>query len=159
MVVEVLVTGHLGRDVIGGFGVVFTLIARKRKIVEIIRAGNLLDLMIKLVGPGETRVLAGNHGVSGASARDLASTVPDSRISLGAIGVHVNPILARLLQRKCQVRRIYFDDVTIIKVAQSHNDRPLRQLQLQRVVIQIEKCNAGFRVDTDCGRTYMQLGS
>src|SRR6516225_750463 len=85
IVIEVLVPGHLARDVVGGFGSIFAIIALGAPLVEVVAARNLHDLVFELVGTAEGGALAGHDGVGVSTARSLSVALPDSSESLCSI--------------------------------------------------------------------------
>ena len=53
VVIQVLVAGHLRRNIIGGFSAIFAMVALKRPIVEIIGARQLCDVIVQLIAASE----------------------------------------------------------------------------------------------------------
>src|SRR5579864_7126498 len=46
--VEIFISGHLARNIVGRVGAIFTVVALKRPVVEIIRPGNLAEIVIQI---------------------------------------------------------------------------------------------------------------
>jgi hypothetical protein len=81
--------------------------------------------------------LAQPVGVSSAGYLSIAA--PHTRSGLIAIFIHVNPIFARLIYIKREVRSVHFEGVIGIQVTNPEKYRPHRNAQLGNVVFEIKK--------------------
>jgi hypothetical protein len=63
VLIQVLITGHVAGDVVGGFRAVFILIAAEGKLIKVVIGRQLPNLMIKLVGARKYCTLSGNYVV------------------------------------------------------------------------------------------------
>ncbi len=136
---------------------IFTLVAIECELVKIVIGGHLVDFVIQLISTREPGSLTRNHVVRVPAASGFAATTPNRGIGLASIGIHINPIFAVTLYLKCQIRRVDFEVIFIVEVPHADDNGPLRQLQLGGVVIDIKKCNAGFRIHANRSRTGLQF--
>jgi hypothetical protein len=125
---------------------ILALITIESPFIEIIAIGDLFNVMIQLVGASKARSLIGNHDVRVSATSRLSSAVPNRRIRFVSIRSHVNAIFTSALDLEGQVWSIHFEMIFIVEVPDSHNDGPLRQLQLGCAVIEIKEGEASFRI-------------
>ena len=73
--------------------------------------------------------------------------------------VNVDPVFAGALQIERQIGSVHFDQIAVIEMAHSQDQRAFRQAQLHGAVIEIEHGHAGFRRQSYCGRAHVQFGA
>jgi hypothetical protein len=157
--VEVGGAGHFGRNVIRGLGVIFAFVALGGKIIEIVGVWYLGNFVIELVCASEACALASDHKVRRAATSRLCATMPDHSIGFISIRAHIDSIFAGALNLECQIRRIDFKLVFVIEMADPHDDRPLRQLQLGSAIVEIQERNAGLGIHANRSRACLQLSA
>jgi hypothetical protein len=110
-----------------------------------------------LVRAREACALSSNHQVRRAATGGFGATVPDGGIGFIPVGAHVDPIITGALNLEREVRRIDFELVFIIEMADAHDDRALGQLYLGGAIVEIQECDAGLRIHANRGRACLQF--
>ncbi len=100
--------------------------------------------MIEFVGAGEGGALSCDDGIGIASTGRFSAAFPDRGEGLVAVTIDVDAIFTRPLDCEGEIWSINFEQVSVIEMAYSQFDRAQREAQLQIVVIEIEKGDAGF---------------
>ena len=173
VVVEIFVARHLTRDVAGGFGPILAAVAVHRPAVEAIVAREPINFVVewlvilRVVTLGvvascaavKNGLLIGHDGVVVAATERFAAAVENLDGGGAALCVDIHAVFTDVLNLEREVRSVHLDHVVIVEMADIQNHGPLRQTQLGRAIIEIEKREAGLAADADGRRSHMQFAA
>ena len=137
--VEIFVTHHIARNVSCGYRALLALIARGGPVVEIVPARKALGVVVQLVAAGEGVSLSRIQIVGASATRDLAAAA--SNVDKGRVSVRINcdPICTGTQNRECDIRSVHFEGFVFVKFPHVEEERPLRELDLSCLVVQIQE--------------------
>ena len=142
MVIEIVIADHIVRKVLRGTRRIVTVIAILGPGIEVIEGVNRLDIGGKRIGPAECASLPGAQVVGLAIAGGLAFAHADAHHCVAAVRTRLHAIAARLHDRERLVRRIDLEGVVLVEPAYRNIDRAGSQLDLNRIVIQVQERDA-----------------
>ncbi len=148
--IKVFVSGHFARNVVGGIGAIFALIAVEGPAIKIIATGNLAKIVIQMIGTGEGGALPGDDGVGETAARNLAASVPYGQFSSIAIGIHIDAELAGLEHGEGDVGRVDLISIFVVYMQDADDQRTLRQANLSGVVTDLKQCDPSLGTQAEC---------
>src|ERR1700751_3696545 len=102
--------------------------------------------MVEIISAVEDGLLASDDGVRITAPCGLGTSVPDCSHGLVAIRIDVDAILARRLNRECQIWRIHLKKITVIEGTYADEECAERQSQLAVMIVQIEEGQTRFGV-------------
>src|SRR6516162_9194915 len=119
VIVEILITDYVFRDIAFGDGVVFAKVALVTPRIEIVFTGNRLDVGIERIRTGEEALLFGMNGISRTAAGDFALALSDANVSSVACLIDVETVASGPKNGKSQIRSIDLDGLVLGHAANS----------------------------------------
>ena len=120
VVVKIVVTNYIGREVMRGAGIIVAMIAGFRPTVKLICVADLLYVGVQRIGAAERAGLSGVQCVGLTVACSLALAFPDGDDGVAAIFAGIESVVSGLRDGECQVWRVDFEVVIVLQVA--HGD-------------------------------------
>ena len=141
--VEIGRAGDVLGDVLTGGRLLPLPLSSCRPAVELIRGAERRARIAHCRGAGERDHLLGADGERLSAARRLR--LPRAHLDDGRVAgvVDLDPIIARLLQRQRDIRRIDLVGLIGLDIAHVHEERAGGELHLRRAVIEIEERESG----------------
>ena len=159
VLVEIFIADHVGRHVAGRGGALFARFAGRAKAVEVVGRWDIIGCRIRQVVPGEAVRRTGADRIRPAFADDVGLTFAHRRDRHRPVGAGRDAVPARLCDREGEVRRVNFDHVLRGETPHTHAKRPLGQLQLCRLVIEIGERDTGLAVEPERDAADVQFGT
>jgi hypothetical protein len=89
IIIEILIAGHVGRNILGATDAILVFIATQAPAAEGVLGADPADVIAELIDSRKCALLAFGETIGISRARNLAFTAPDGRNRLIAIGIHV----------------------------------------------------------------------
>ena len=159
VVVEILVADDIVRHVLRRPRIVPASVSAIGPIVELIRIAKLIHLGVQIVRPTERAARSGLQRIALPIPGRFALAFSNRDHGVGAVCARLHPITARLVDRERQIRRVDFENIVLVQFPHANVDRARRKLDLNRVIIQIQKREAGIGIQTNHCRPQLQLGA
>src|SRR5882757_3787472 len=115
------------------------MIAAVRPVIERVWAANLDNIGAELISTGERSALPRVNGEVLTITGRFALALANADNGIRAVFAGFKAIAAALVNGKCLVGRVNFEDVVVIQVAHVDVERARGELKLGRTVIQIQK--------------------
>ncbi len=119
----------------------------------------MLDVGVKAVGAGESGALSGMHGEGLASTSGFAFALADGDGGVVAVGTGLDAIVSCAENRECLVGGIHFEGIVVAEAAHGDVDGAGTELDLHRVVIEVQERKSSIRCETDDSGSELDLGS
>jgi hypothetical protein len=104
VIVEVFIADHVRRNIARRFEPVFTPVAFHSPFLKVIRLRERLLVIVHLIRPGESVLLAGSGVVSLATGRHFSRAAFDVNRAGISIWAYVHPVFPWAQNRKSQIR-------------------------------------------------------
>ena len=157
VLVQVFVANHVAGNVTCGLGALFAAIAVTAPIIEIIVAGNRVDIGNKLVCAGKNSALVRVDRKCLASAGHFAFPRADRHNGGVPFLADIQAIIARTKQIERQIRRVNLKSLVVIQMTQMDGDAAFIQANLGDIVVQVEKGKTGFAPQANRRRSDVQF--
>ena len=157
IVIEVVIADNVARDVAGGLGVLFAIVAAAAPGVKFVATAGSPAVIGQRVRAAESCAVAGVHVVVGAAAGGFTFSGAHGNRRRVAVGIDIDAVFAGALQREGQIWRVDFIGVATIEPAHEHVHRALRQLNLHGAIVKIQECNSCLAADANRGAADMQF--
>ncbi len=116
-----------------------TLISAMTPVIEVVRVIDLLHIDVERVGPAECGSLPALQFVSLTAPGGLGGAIADADHGVASVGAGLDAIVPGLEDGKRLVGRVDLEVVIFADPPHRNIDRARGQLDLNRVVIQIQK--------------------
>jgi hypothetical protein len=143
IVIEIFITNHIVGQIARRTGVVVAPLTALSPSVKLVRVTDLLHVGIQRVAPAERSSLPGMDRVSLPVACGLALSVSRSNHRVAAIFACLEAVVPGPLNAECQIGRVDFNGIVLIKPPHANIYRSGCKLDLDCVVIKIQKRAAG----------------
>ena len=147
--IEIVIADHVGRKILRRARILEAMVASLRPDIEIIRLVYRLDVGINLVvviaSAAECPALSAAQRKALPAAVGFAIAFTHADHGVISIIAGFEAIVPRLQCRKRQIRRIDFEVVVAPESPHGHIECARRELELDRVVVEIEEGKSGHR--------------
>ena len=159
VVIEIFVADYIVRKILCRTGIVVTMIAVVGPIVEGIRIVEVGHFGIELIGAAECSSLPAVQAKILAVAGGFALTFANADDRVITVGAGLHAIMSRLNNRECLVRGVDLEVIISAEPAYGDADGSRRKLNLNRLVVEIQKRKTSIGRHTDHGRSELNFGT
>src|SRR5262245_35569442 len=142
VVVEILVTNDIGRNVTSGGSTILALIAFTAPAIKLIVSTDAVGVGNELVSPSESCALIRMDGEGLTTARDFALTASDRDDRRISCFINLHTVVTWSKKSEGQIRRVQFDRLVLVETTQVNTDDAFAEACLCKVVRQIQKREA-----------------